>query len=124
MNTTLTKNIDTDNDQKGLDIDIMAIAVDVLVPFILDKFIFKGTKGRLVKLVGTIAAQQLVKILANSKTVDDILDYLEALVLPEDRKPAKPYPSMNDAIKQNGGKKYWTRSKPEDYYDPEREMFY
>jgi len=124
MNTTLTKNTESDQEQKGLDIDVMAIAVDVLVPYILDNFFFKGTKGRLVKLVGTIAAQQLVKILAKSKTVDDILDYLEALLLPEDRKPAKPYPSLNDAIKQKGGKKYWTRSKPEDYYDPEREMFY
>lgn len=113
----VSKNVDPN-------IDYWELAVDVLVPFILDNLIFKGTKGRLVKLVGTIAAQQLIKLLAKSATVDQILDAIEQLLLPEDRKPAKPYPSLNDAVRQNSGKKYWTRSKPEDYYDPEREMYY
>lgn len=113
----VSKNVDSN-------IDYWELAVDVLVPFVLDNLIFKGTKGRLVKLVGTIAAQQLIKLLAKSNTVDQILDAIEQLLLPEDRKPAKPYPSLNDAVKQNSGKKYWTRSKPEDYYDPEREMYY
>jgi len=113
----VSKNVDPN-------IDYWELAVDVLVPFILDNLIFKGTKGRLVKLVGTIAAQQLIKLLAKSATVDQILDAIEQLLLPEDRKPAKPYPSLNDAVRQNAGKKYWTRSKPEDYYDPEREMYY
>ena len=125
MNATLIKKAEKENtDAKAIDIDFVSLAVDVLVPYVLDNFLFKGTKGRLLKLVGTIAAQQLVKVLAKSKTVDDVLDYLETLLLPDDRKPAKPYPSLNDAVKQNSNKKYWTRSKPEDYYDPEREMFY
>lgn len=112
-----------DNKSYDADIDLMELAFDVLVPFILDNYVFKGTKGRLVKLVGTVAAQQLIKLLAKSKVVDDILDYIENLILPDERKPAKPFPSLNDAVSQTTSKKFWNKSKPEDYYDPEREMY-
>ncbi len=112
-----------DNKSYDADIDLMELAFDVLVPFILDNYVFKGTKGRLVKLVGTVAAQQLIKLLAKSKVVDDILDYIENLLLPDERKPAKPFPSLNDAVSQTTPKKFWNKSKPEDYYDPEREMY-
>lgn len=112
-----------DNKSYDSDIDLMELAFDVLVPFILDNYVFKGTKGRLVKLVGTVAAQQLIKLLAKSKVVDDILDYIENLLLPDERKPAKPFPSLNDAVSQTTPKKFWNKSKPEDYYDPEREMY-
>jgi len=112
-----------DNKSYDADIDLMELAFDVLVPFILDNYVFKGTKGRLVKLVGTVAAQQLIKLLAKSKVVDDILDYIENLLLPDERKPAKPFPSLNDAVSQTTSKKFWNKSKPEDYYDPEREMY-
>ncbi|HPB53980.1 MAG TPA: hypothetical protein PLR22_09935 [Saprospiraceae bacterium] len=112
-----------DNKSYDADIDLMELAFDVLVPFILDNYVFKGTKGRLVKLVGTVAAQQLIKLLAKSKVVDHILDYIENLILPDERKPAKPFPSLNDAVSQTTSKKFWNKSKPEDYYDPEREMY-
>jgi len=62
-------------------------------------------------------------MLAKSKTVDDILDQLEAWLQHPSKKPANPFPTIGDAVRQNS-KKYRTRSKPEDYYDPEREMFY
>ena len=123
MNSTLVLNQEESAEQKKHEIDLIAIAVDVIVPFVLDNFFFKGTKGRLIKLAGTVAAQQLIRMLAKSKTVDDILDQLEAWLQPPSKKPAEPYPAMKDAVRQNS-KKYRTRSKPEDYYDPEREMFY
>lgn len=124
MNSTLSLNRNSaEKDTSINEIDYIGLAVDVIVPFLFDKLFFKGTKGRLIKLVGTVAAQQLIRILAKSKTVDDILDTLEAWLTKDDAKSAEPYPSMNDAIKQNQ-KKYRTKSKPEDYYDPEREMFY
>ncbi|MBP7541664.1 MAG: hypothetical protein KA802_17220 [Saprospiraceae bacterium] len=123
MNSTLVLKPEESAEKQKNDIDLIAIAVDVLVPFVLDNFLFKGTKGRLMKLVGTVAAQQLIKMLAKSKTVDDILDQLEAWLQHPSKKPAKPFPTIGDAVRQNS-KKYRTRSKPEDYYDPEREMFY
>lgn len=124
MNSTLSVHKSYDEKDKSVnEIDYIAIAVDVIVPFLFDKLFFKGTKGRLIKLVGTVAAQQLIRILAKSKTVDDILDTVEAWLSKDDTKTVETYPSMNDAIKQNQ-KKYRTKSKPEDYYDPEREMFY
>ncbi|MBK7604070.1 MAG: hypothetical protein IPO45_17130 [Saprospiraceae bacterium] len=123
MNSTLVLKPEESAEKQKNDIDVIAIAVDVLVPFVLDNFLFKGTKGRLMKLVGTVAAQQLIKMLAKSKTVDDILDQLEAWLQHPSKKPAKPFPAIGDAVRQNS-KKYRTRSKPEDYYDPEREMFY
>jgi len=123
MNSTLVLKPEESAEKQKNDIDLIAIAVDVLVPFVLDNFLFKGTKGRLMKLVGTVAAQQLIKMLAKSKTVDDILDQLEAWLQHPSKKPANPFPTIGDAVRQNS-KKYRTRSKPEDYYDPEREMFY
>ena len=123
MNSTLVLKPEESAEKQKNDIDLIAIAVDVLVPFVLDNFLFKGTKGRLMKLVGTVAAQQLIKMLAKSKTVDDIIDQLEAWLQHHSKKPAKPFPTIGDAVRQNS-KKYRTRSKPEDYYDPEREMFY
>ncbi|HMY83216.1 MAG: hypothetical protein KDC31_02680 [Saprospiraceae bacterium] len=123
MTNVNVKSVDNNKKSYDTDFDLMELAFDVLVPFILDNFVFKGTKGRLVKLVGTVAAQQLLKMLAKSQVVDDILDYIEELLLPEERKPAKPFPSLVDAVSQTAPKKYWNKSKPEDYYDPEREMF-
>ncbi len=124
MNSTLSLNpITTENETSNNEVDYIAIAIDVVVPFLFDKLFFKGTKGRLIKLVGTVAAQQLIRILAKSKTVDDILDKIEGWLSPDEKKTAQPYPSLNDAMQQSP-KKYRTKSKPEDYYDPEREMFY
>lgn len=109
---------------KDSDPDYLELAVDVLVPFLLDTYVFKGKKGRVAKVIGTVVVQQLLKTLAKSKAVDDLLDSLEEWLTPEDRKPAKPFPTLNDAVKQTTSKKYWNRSRPEDYYDPEREMYY
>lgn len=117
-------NNEASNKSKNSDLDVFELAIDVLVPFLLDTYVFKGTKGRVAKLIGTIAIQQILKSLAQSKAVDDILDSLEEWLTPEEKKPAKPFPTLNDAVKQTTSKKYWNRSKPEDYYDPEREMYY
>src|SRR6218665_36789 len=105
MNSTLVLNRDETAQQKSQNIDLMAIAVDVIVPFILDNFFLKGTKGRLIKLVGTVAAQQLIKMLAKSKTVDELLDLLEAWLQHPSKKPAEPFPAIQDAVRQNS-KKY------------------
>ena len=46
MNSTLVLKPEESAEKQKNDIDVIAIAVDVLVPFVLDNFLFKGTKGR------------------------------------------------------------------------------
>lgn len=122
MNATLAiKNNDVKNKDHDA-IDMIGLAVDIVVPFLLDNVFFKGTKGRLIKLVGTVAAQQIIKVIARSQAFDIVLDTVESW-LTREVPTAEPYPAMDEAIRLNS-KKYRTRSKPEDYSDPEREMFY
>lgn len=44
MNSTLVLKPEESAEKQKNDIDLIAIAVDVLVPFVLDNFLFKGTK--------------------------------------------------------------------------------
>jgi len=112
-----------DNKSTGKSIDFLGIGLDVLIPVILDGVIFRGTKGRALKLLGTVVAQQGIKFLAKSKTVDNILDIVEEWVKPASASNiVKSYPSAEEAIIVGSGKKR-TKTKPEDYADPEREMY-
>ena len=104
------------------DVDLWSIGFDFLMPLVLDNVFFKGTKGRVLKIVGTYAAQQALKVLANSKAVDNALDRIEDW-LKDEPEMAKPYPTLNEAVDLTRSRKYWNKSRPEDYYDPEREIF-
>lgn len=114
---TLTKN----------DFDLITLSMDILIPFILDKALNKSGKGRVLKLIGTVAAQQALKILIQSKAfdiaIDNVLDKLEEWVrVKEPSRIVASYPSANEAMKIQHSKR-WNRTKPEDYKDPEREMY-
>jgi hypothetical protein len=114
------------NDKKTInkdELDLLALGFDILIPFVLDKLLFNNTKGRLIKLVGTVAAQQALKLFIQSNAFDIVLDTVEDWV--KVKKPSRiveTYPSANDAMKITNNKK-WIRSRPEDYQDPEREMY-
>ena len=112
-----------ENKGNSKNLDVLGIGLDILIPMVLDNILFRGTKGRTLKLFGTVIAQQSIKYLAKSKTFDSLLDTIEEWVKPEgSTKFVESYPSAEQAMSGNQGRRK-AKSKPEDYADPEREMY-
>ncbi|HQW10923.1 MAG TPA: hypothetical protein PK076_06780 [Saprospiraceae bacterium] len=121
----MTEVAKTNNSKPSKEFDFLEIGLDILIPFLLDNVFFRGTKGRIMKLAGSVAAQQAIKFMATSPAVDSFLDRLENWIKVdpiEKSNIVQGYPSVEEAIDHKYKKKR-TKSKPSDYKDPERDMY-